>query len=45
MVPPGDVSYYFTKNSKNYIAGDQPLGSLYRTTDEFMNIPETNILK
>lgn len=45
MVPPGDVIYYFTKDDKNYVAGNQPKGSLYRTTDEFMNIPETNIMQ
>lgn len=45
MVPPGDVSYYFTKESLNYVAEDQPIGVLNKTTEEFANIPLTNILQ
>lgn len=45
MVPPGEVSYYFTKESIEYIATDQPHGDLFRTTEEYMNVPETNIIQ
>ena len=29
MVPPGDISYYFSKESMNYVAHNKPLGSVY----------------
>ena len=45
MVPPGDVSYYFTKENVNYTAQEQPLGKINRTTELYANIPETNILE
>jgi hypothetical protein len=45
MVPPGEISFYFTKENLNYIATDQPFGKLFRTTEEYSDIPETNILQ
>jgi NLR family CARD domain-containing protein 3 len=45
MVPPGDVSYYFTKESLEYLASNQPVGELHRTTEKFLEIPSTNILQ
>ena len=45
MVPPGKVSYYFSKENMDYIAQDQPVGKLNRTIEEFAEIPLTNILE
>ncbi|CAI2375065.1 unnamed protein product [Moneuplotes crassus] len=45
MVPPGKVSYYFTKENLNYVSQNQPIGKLNRTTELFMDVPETNILE
>jgi len=45
MVPPGDISFYFTKESINYTSPEQDIGSLNQTSEEVINVPSTNILQ
>ena len=45
MIPPGNISYYFTKENLSCVDPNQPKDTIFRSSDEFINVPQTNILQ